>query len=193
MEKVNNKTKKTRNWATIVYPESAPENWEQIITDLHVPLMVSPCHDSDIDKDGEIAKPHYHVIMCFDGPKTQSNAKQVFDLFGGVGCEYVQSLCGYARYLCHLDNPDKAQYSVDDVIAIGIDYRRLIMPAMTADDIDELLREITIYICDNHITQFSPFMHEIAATNPDWFKACIHRSHYVYRLITAEGYNMPAM
>lgn len=31
----------------------------------------------------------------------------------------VQSVRGYARYLCHLDNPEKAQYKSDDVKCFG--------------------------------------------------------------------------
>lgn len=43
--------------------------------------------------------------------------------YGGVGCEKVNSIRGYARYLCHLDNPDKAQYNIEDVVSLcGADY-----------------------------------------------------------------------
>lgn len=46
----------------------------------------------------------------FDGVKTIEQAKDLFEQIGGVGCEKVNSIRGYARYLCHLDNPEKAQY-----------------------------------------------------------------------------------
>lgn len=114
---------RTRNFATVVYPESAPENWEDILTQQFVPAFVSPLHDQDINPGGEAKKSHYHVLIMFDGVKTSEQAQSIFTLIGGVGCEVVQSIRGYARYLCHLDNPEKAQYNVDNVKSLcGADY-----------------------------------------------------------------------
>ena len=114
---------RTRNFATVVYPESAPENWLDILTEQFVPAFISPLHDKDINPGGEPKKAHYHVMIMFDGVKTLEQAQSIFTLIGGVGCEVVQSIRGYARYLCHLDNPEKAQYSQDDVRSMcGADY-----------------------------------------------------------------------
>lgn len=114
---------RTRNFATVVYPESAPEGWEEILTQCFVPAFISPLHDSDINPTGEKKKEHYHVIIMFDSTKTLEQAKEIFDKIGGVGCEKVNSIRGYARYLCHLDNPDKHQYTQEDVRSLcGADY-----------------------------------------------------------------------
>lgn len=110
---------RTRNFATVVYPESSPENWEDILTEQFVPAFISPLHDKDINPGGEAKKAHYHVMIMFDGVKTIEQAQSIFTLIGGVGCEVVQSVRGYARYLCHLDNPEKAQYSQDEVRSMG--------------------------------------------------------------------------
>lgn len=118
---------RTRNFATVVYPESAPENWQDILTQQFVPAFVSPLHDKDINPGGEAKKAHYHVMLMFDGVKTVEQAQSIFTLIGGVGCEVVQSVRGYARYLCHLDNPEKVQYSQDDVRTMcGADYASVI-------------------------------------------------------------------
>lgn len=114
---------RTRNYATVVYPESAPANWLDILKSQLIPGFVSPLHDSDINPGGEEKKAHFHILLTYEGVKTAEQAKSVFDLIGGVGCEVVQSVRGYARYLCHLDNPEKAQYSSDEVISLsGADY-----------------------------------------------------------------------
>ena len=42
-----------------------------------------------------------------------------FAELGGVGCQPCNSSRGYARYLCHLDNPEKYQYPVEAVEAFG--------------------------------------------------------------------------
>lgn len=113
-----NKRVRTRNFATIVYPESAPENWQDTLQEEHIPAFISPIHDKDILDNGQPKKAHYHVMLMFDNVKTQEQAKEVFDKIGGVGCEIVKSPRAMARYLKHLDDPDKAQYT-DDVVSLG--------------------------------------------------------------------------
>ena len=127
-KKQTSSIKKTRSYATVVYPESAPENWLDILRDMKFNALVSPLHDSDVNPDsGEIKKAHYHVLFLFDGPKTADQAMAVAEHIGGVGLETLNSVRGYARYLCHLDNPEKHQYSPEDVIVIGSeDYLNLI-------------------------------------------------------------------
>lgn len=53
---------RTRNWATVVYPESAPKNWREILGEMRVPCFLSPLHDKDINPDGTPKKP---IIMFF--------------------------------------------------------------------------------------------------------------------------------
>lgn len=121
------KDTRTRNYATVVYPESAPENWMDLLADQFVPAFISPLHDQDINSDGEPKKPHYHVMIMFDGPKSVDQVKTIFDQIGGVGLEIVKVLRSYARYLCHMDNPDKHQYSTSDIRALGgADYHSVI-------------------------------------------------------------------
>lgn len=123
-EKQSNKgIKRTRNFVTVVYPESAPDNWRVILSEQFIQCFISPLHEKDENPDGTSKKPHYHVLLMFDNVKTIEQAKEVFALIGGVGCEVVKSLRGYARYLCHLDNPEKAQYDISDVECLcGADY-----------------------------------------------------------------------
>lgn len=115
--------KKTRNYYTVVYPDSAPKNWIDVLSEERVPAFVSPLHDADVNPDGEAKKPHWHVMIMFDGPKPADRARAIFDKIGGVGCDAVVSVRGYARYLCHLDNPEKHQYDQGDVRQLsGADY-----------------------------------------------------------------------
>lgn len=134
-----NQEKRTRNWATIIYPRTeegqettCPDNWAEILSELAVKCAVSPLHDKDVLPTGEMKKAHRHVVIAFDGVKTERQAREVFDKIGGVGAEPVQSLWAYTRYLTHLDNPEKAQYSSLDVLTFGgYEYKRY---AVTKDD-----------------------------------------------------------
>ena len=54
-------------------------------------------------------------------------AQEVFSVIGGVGIETIKCARAYARYLCHLDNPEKAQYDMENVISCsGADYQTMI-------------------------------------------------------------------
>ena len=51
-------------------------------------------------------------------------------MIGGVGVEPVKSVRAYARYLCHLDSPDKVCYRTEDVLSLsGADYNTMIQLA----------------------------------------------------------------
>ena len=48
---------KKRNWAFIVYPDSAPADWQEILRQTGLQCVVSPLHDSDLDPTGEPKTP----------------------------------------------------------------------------------------------------------------------------------------
>ena len=57
MAKQNSKDTRTRNWTIVVYPDSAPANWRDIINDIHIEWVESPLHDKDVDANGEYKTP----------------------------------------------------------------------------------------------------------------------------------------
>ena len=159
---------RTRNYATVVYPESAPENWRDSLSDFMVPCFISPLHDKDVNPQNEPKKEHYHVLIMFDSVKTADQAREVFDAIGGVGCERVQSLRGSARYLCHLDNPEKAQYKTDKVTALcGADYVGTIN---LVTDKYVAIKEMMEFCEDNGIVNFAQLMKIARETNDGWFR-----------------------
>lgn len=159
---------RTRNYATVVYPDSAVDCWQQILADQCIPAFISPLHDQDINPDGESKKPHYHVLIMFEGPKTKEQAKAVCDRINGVGIEVVQSLRGYSRYLCHLDNPEKHQYLADDVISFcGADYIAAIgLPTDKYKAIGEMME----FIVSNDIYIYSDLLDYSRINRSDWFR-----------------------
>ena len=117
---------KSRYWSFIVYPESVCDNWINDLTEKGCVFAVSPLHDKDINPTGELKKPHYHVLIQFDGPTTYKNVKEnICDLIGATIPKNVISMRGYYRYLCHLDNPEKYQYDVNDIQTYG-GYKRMV-------------------------------------------------------------------
>ncbi len=166
-----------RNFATVVYPESAPAEWQTILQEQFIPAFISPLHDKDVNPTGEPKKPHYHVMLMFEGKKTKEQVAEVFEKIGGVGVELVNSIRGYARYLCHLDNPEKAQYNIDDVRSIcGADYSGTIGLAI---DKYKAIREMVEFCKEYNITRFSQLVEYSMEERFDWFRVLCDSTYLV--------------
>lgn len=172
-------SKKTRNFATVVYPESAPSNWIELLRETKVAAFVSPLHDKDITAVGEVKKSHYHVMIMFDNTKTVEQAQEIFSLIGGVGCEIVKSVRGYARYLCHLDDPDKVQYDTSQVRCLSFaDYTAMIdLPV----DRYRIIRDILSFCEDNHIVSYYQLVNICFDTHEDWFRVLCDSGTYIIK------------
>lgn len=158
-----------RNFATVFYPESCSfEDMRNFLSDLHVSCFISPLHDKDINPTGEPKKPHWHVMFMFEGKKSREQVADLLNGSGAVGIEIVNSQRGYARYLCHLDNPEKVQYNIDQVTALsGADYDDSIgLPVDTV----KACRDMIEFCNDNCVLSFDVLVDYSIACRPDWFR-----------------------
>ena len=180
---------RTRNFATVVYPESAPEGWQQALRDTHVQAFISPLHDRDVNPDGTPKKPHYHVLVMFDSVKTEEQAKEICAKIGGVGLEKVSTIRGYARYLIHADNPEKAQYDARDVQRLnGADYATI---CALASDKYQCIREMTAWCHDNGVIMFCDLFDYARDNREDWYHAlCDGASFVVMSYLKSAGYKI---
>lgn len=170
---------RTRNFATVVYPESAPDNWQEVLSQQFVQSFISPLHDKDVNPTGEVKKAHYHVIIMFDTVKTSEQAQEIFSLIHGVGCERVNSIRGYARYLCHLDNPEKAQYEPQNVRSLGgADYTSTI--GLVTDKY-KAISEMIDYCVENNIVSYSDLLEYSRMERFDWFRVLCDNGTIVVR------------
>ena len=169
---------RSRIFATVVYPESAPEDWLQRLEGTHVAAMVSPLHCLDTLPTGEQKKEHYHVLWRYAGVKSIAQAQEVVNLIGGAGSvEVVSDYRGYARYLCHLDSPDKAQYSADDVKCFGgANWAEVALS--DAERTDALLDEIEDWIDETGCVSYVVLCRYARRHRPDWTR-CV-RTHTVH-------------
>ena len=61
------KDKRSNKWAFLIYQESTPENYLDILEEMHIPFVLSPWHDKDINKEtGEFKKAHKHGVLFFE-------------------------------------------------------------------------------------------------------------------------------
>lgn len=157
-----------RNWVFVIYPESAPENWRAQLKAMLVPGFISPLHDKDFNSDGEPKKPHWHVILTFKGLKSYEQVKKITDELNAPAPQVCKDVRAYARYLCHLDNPEKAQYEPAQVENMcGTDYFENIR---SAADTDTALGEMMDWCMKNRCCSFYHLSNYARMNRPDWFR-----------------------
>ena len=164
-----NKDSRVRNWTIVVYPDSAPDNWRDIIDEWHIEWVESPIHDKDINANGEPKKAHYHVLLMFGGVKSY---EQVFDLIQPLNCPIptrVHNAKSLVRYMAHLDNPDKVQYNISDVISHGgVDVADLLKPS--SGERYTYIKEMQVWCNENDIVEFCDLFNYAAVERfDDWF------------------------
>lgn len=148
---------KKRNWAFVLYPESAPENWREILQLTGLQCAISPLHDKDLNPDNEPKKAHYHVILVYEGPTSFNVVKALTDRLNCPIPQFLEQVRGYYRYLTHKDNPEKAQYNESDIITInGFDISNYV--EMTKSEIDKYKIEILSFIQDNDINEYADLL-----------------------------------
>lgn len=181
--------KRTRNWTAIFYPEDLPENWTSIINEHHFKWIQSPFHDKDINPDGTPKKAHYHVLFLFNSVK---NKEQVIALLQGsfgasdtgstVGVSNPQQVSdagGLVRYMAHIDNPEKHQYEVGEIIGHnGADVA--IYLRATLGERYNYIREMMQYIRDNDITEYKDLLnYAMIERFEDWFPLLCDNCTYI--------------
>lgn len=181
-----------RNWATILYPDNENMNIftsMQKLEDLNIPIFISPIHDKDLDGDGVIKKPHYHVMLMFSGNKSYSQLDSLVKSFGGVGLERINDLRSYARYLCHLDSFHKVKYKTTDVYSFGgADYQSTIN--LVIDKISAV-KEMILFCQEEHIYEFSDLVDYCISERDDWFRFLVEGStSFVDKYLKSKLYKM---
>lgn len=164
-----NKDTRTRNWTIVVYPDSAPENWRSLLDDFHLEWIESPLHNKDINASGEPKKAHWHILLMFGGVKT---FEQVSELIEPLNCPIpnkVHNAKAMVRYMAHLDNPDKAQYKIEDIKAHGgVDIAEMLRPS--SSERYSLIKEMIDFVKENNIVEFQDLMDYAAEQRfDDWF------------------------
>jgi hypothetical protein len=67
---------------------------------------------------GELKKPHVHLLMTFNSSRDLSTVQNYFSEFPELkenSYEKIANAHGAKRYLTHADNPEKAQYKIEEV------------------------------------------------------------------------------
>jgi hypothetical protein len=164
-------TKDTRakNWTVVLYPESAPTNWRELIDDMHIEWVESPLHDKDIDASGEPKKSHWHILLMFGSLKSYEQVRELTDTLNCPMPKKCHNSKALVRYMAHIDNPEKAQYDPTLILSHGgVDLAELLRPS--SSERYSMIRDMIIFVKDNHVLEFQDLLDYSAEYRfDDWF------------------------
>ncbi len=170
---------KKRNWAFLVYPDSAPSDWMDKLQKTGLQCAVSPIHDKDINPDGSPKKAHYHVILAYSGPTSFNVVKALTDKFNSPIPKPLEQIRGYYRYLSHKDNPEKYQYDEKEIKTInGFNISDFV--ELTRSEIMQIKKSLQALIRQYDICEYADLMdmlqdsdmgteYEVASNNTYFF------------------------
>lgn len=159
--KLTEKTEKVkirrRNWAFVAYPESLPENWQEILKQTGLPVAISPLHDKDVNPDKTVKKPHYHIILAYSGPTSFSVVKKITDSLNAPAPISLEAIKGYYRYFTHKDNPEKFQYAEKDIKTLN-NFAILDFVEIKKSEVIKIKKDLQILILKELFTEYADFM-----------------------------------
>lgn len=178
-KKSSTKDERTRNWTFLVYTDSAPENWRDILDNEHIPWIESPLHEKDVNPDGEIKKPHWHVLLLYSGNKSYEQVLELTKQLNATIPQKCNNAKGLVRYMAHMDNPEKFQYSRSAIIGHGgADVAEYLKATGASRYL--LIREMMDYVKENHVTEMNELIYYAMAERfDDWFPLLCDNSAYI--------------
>lgn len=117
-EKPNIRHKGSPHIAVLLYPDN--EEHQNALITIHKKFDYTYIlHDKDVFEDSEDElqkKPHIHCLLHFSSDRTPNGIAKILQ----IETRFVQRVTNrdaFLRYLIHLDDKDKYQYSIDEVVS----------------------------------------------------------------------------
>lgn len=183
---------RARAWAFLVYEESVAESWRETVESWHVRAFASPLHDKDAwseaderedpeHKAGEPKKPHRHVMVMFPGLKSRDEVDSLSASVGGTRAVRVHDSKAYARYLCHLDSPEKSPYDPADVLSFaGASYQAAIEDSA---DATSAIAEMEEWLEQHDVTGYAVLSKYARENRMDWYSVLVKDGRHLFAVM----------
>ena len=183
------KEKRSNKWAFLIYKESAPDNYIEVLEGLHVPFVLSPWHDKDIHSDtGEIKKAHKHGALYFESLKSYSQVSELITekLNGPTHVEAVMSPKGMYDYFTHAENPDKTPYNIEDIESgAGFELEKFLLDQNS----DNFMNEVIDVIEENNFTEFEDLVRYARENNYLLLGLIVERTYFFAKYLDSRRYS----
>ena len=181
-------TKRSNKWAFLLYKESAPENYLDILEEMQVPYILSPWHDQDVDKKtGELLKAHKHGALFFDSLKSYTQVSELLaeNLNTPKKVQIVLSPKGMLDYFTHAQNPDKTPYNAEDIESgAGFDLDQFLVEQQSGRFINEVIDLINDY----NFTEFQDLVIYARHNDPRLLTLIMNRTYFLTKFIESKRY-----
>ena len=183
------KEQRSNKWTFLIYEESAPENYLDVLEDIHVPFVIQPWHDKDVNKEtGEVKKSHKHGAFYFSSLKSYSQISELIKdkLNGPAHVEPVMSPKGMYDYFVHADNPDKTPYDINDIESgCGFELDKFLVQQNS----DDFTTKVIDTIEENDITEFGELVWYARDNNSALLGLIIERTYFFARYLDSRRHN----
>lgn len=115
----------SRNFHFVLYPDSESYFTTKVLFDSVVNLNFCSkwaycLHDKDVSDDGQLLKPHYHLVISCKYPVRYTDILKKLELPESsvslpVEGKSLKSFRSMVRYLVHADSPKKYQYDLSEI------------------------------------------------------------------------------
>ena len=183
------KDKRSNKWAFLLYQESAPENYLDILEEMHIPFVLSPWHDKDVNKEtGEFKKSHKHGVLFFESLKSYTQVSELLTekLNTPSHVEIVMSPKGMYDYFIHAENPEKTLYSIDEIESgCGFELEQFLI----TNNNEEYLSTVIDIIEEHNFTEFNNLVRYARVENPSLLNLIINKTYFFAKYLDSRRYS----
>lgn len=183
------KDKRSNKWAFLIYEESTPNNYFEILEAIHVPFILSPWHDKDINKKtGELKKSHKHGALFFDSLKSYTQVSELLTekINSPAHVEIVMSPKGMYDYFTHAENPDKTPYNLKDIeCGSGFELEKFLIEQNSS----EFLNEVIDIIEEKDFTEFEDLVRYARKNHSLLLSLIIDKTYFFSKFLDSRRYN----
>lgn len=181
---------KGRIWALLVYPESAPIGWRELLKQSGVQGFISPLHDKDTKEETEEEKKsHWHVGLVFSGPTSLAAVSEISKQLNSPAPQRMLSVKGLYDYFSHKNSPEKYQYDEAEIECFnGFDIAKYVTAKSTSEKL-QLRRAINSLIFKEEICEYSELMARLEELGDvDMLEVAMSSTMHFQHLLTSLRY-----
>ena len=173
----------------MLYQESAPKNYLDILEEMHIPFVLSPWHDKDINKEtGEFKKAHKHGVLFFESLKSYTQVSELLTekLHTPSHVEVVMSPKGMYDYFIHAENPDKTLYNMDEIES-GCGFK--LEQFLITNNNDQFLSTVIDIIEEHNFIEFNNLVRYARVENPSLLNLIIDKTYFFAKYLDSRRHS----
>ena len=183
------KNRRSNKWAFLLYQDSMPNNYLEILERMRVPYAISPWHDMDVNKEtGEILKAHKHGVLFFDSLKSYSQVSELLteNLNTPAHVEIVMSPSGLYN-ISHMQIILKKPSMMPMIsnAVVGLIEKNFIL----GNDHEFFLAQALDVIDTMGFVEFGSLVSYARAHDPNLLRLIMNKSYFFARLIDSKRHS----